>query len=199
MKHGGTPLHWATSREIISAMADLGCSINARNFHGHTALHKMVSSYLLLVEPYFPCGFKGIQRDRASWNATCPMFFLLGGYRPLPLKIFSRLEACTPHSSFLYFTNKRSWWIGKLMAMTRRVFRCMSLNPLHSPRLGRSSKSFERKDCCSPCQGVHGVNPDHFEKKKKKCIYTQLVCQLYACISHFVSQLTVAEHSNKNH
>lgn len=42
MKHGGTPLHWATSREIISAMADLGCSINARNFHGHTALHKMV-------------------------------------------------------------------------------------------------------------------------------------------------------------
>ncbi|KAG7174430.1 85/88 kDa calcium-independent phospholipase A2-like 1 [Homarus americanus] len=47
MKHGGTPLHWATSREIITAMADLGCNINARNFHGHTALHKMVQNNLL--------------------------------------------------------------------------------------------------------------------------------------------------------
>ncbi|KAK3863829.1 hypothetical protein Pcinc_030432 [Petrolisthes cinctipes] len=44
MKHGGTPLHWATSREIITAMADLGCIINAKNFHGHTALHKMVEN-----------------------------------------------------------------------------------------------------------------------------------------------------------
>lgn len=44
MKQGGTPLHWATSREIINAMADLGCSINARNFHGLTALHKMVQN-----------------------------------------------------------------------------------------------------------------------------------------------------------
>ncbi|XP_045127490.1 85/88 kDa calcium-independent phospholipase A2-like isoform X2 [Portunus trituberculatus] len=42
MKHGGTPLHWATSKEIINAMVELGCIVNARNFHGHTALHKMV-------------------------------------------------------------------------------------------------------------------------------------------------------------
>ncbi|XP_068230482.1 85/88 kDa calcium-independent phospholipase A2 [Palaemon carinicauda] len=42
MKHGGTPLHWATSREMINAMSDYGCSVNARNFHGLTALHKMV-------------------------------------------------------------------------------------------------------------------------------------------------------------
>lgn len=43
MKDGGTPLHWATSKEIINAMVELGCIVNARNFHGLTALHKMVS------------------------------------------------------------------------------------------------------------------------------------------------------------
>lgn len=42
MKDGGTPLHWATSKEIINAMVELGCIVNARNFHGLTALHKMV-------------------------------------------------------------------------------------------------------------------------------------------------------------
>lgn len=42
MKGGGTPLHWATSKEIINAMVELGCIVNARNFHGLTALHKMV-------------------------------------------------------------------------------------------------------------------------------------------------------------
>ncbi|KAG0711495.1 85/ calcium-independent phospholipase A2 [Chionoecetes opilio] len=42
MKHGGTPLHWATSKEIINAMVELGCIVNARNFNGLTALHKMV-------------------------------------------------------------------------------------------------------------------------------------------------------------
>ncbi|XP_068618165.1 85/88 kDa calcium-independent phospholipase A2 [Battus philenor] len=42
MKHGGTPLHWAISREVIDALADKNCDINALNFDGRTALHVMV-------------------------------------------------------------------------------------------------------------------------------------------------------------
>lgn len=42
MKHGGTPLHWAVSREVIDALVDKNCDINALNFDGRTALHVMV-------------------------------------------------------------------------------------------------------------------------------------------------------------
>ncbi|CAG4946867.1 unnamed protein product [Parnassius apollo] len=42
MKHGGTPLHWAISREVIEALVDKNCDINALNFDGLTALHVMV-------------------------------------------------------------------------------------------------------------------------------------------------------------
>ncbi|XP_053606881.1 85/88 kDa calcium-independent phospholipase A2 isoform X2 [Plodia interpunctella] len=42
MKHGGTPLHWAISREVIEALVDKNCDINALNFDDRTALHIMV-------------------------------------------------------------------------------------------------------------------------------------------------------------
>ncbi|GBP75690.1 hypothetical protein EVAR_98540_1 [Eumeta japonica] len=42
MKHGGTPLHWAISREVIVALMDKNCDINILNFDGRTALHIMV-------------------------------------------------------------------------------------------------------------------------------------------------------------
>ncbi|CAH0729964.1 unnamed protein product, partial [Brenthis ino] len=42
MKRGGTPLHWSISREVIEALADKNCDINALNFDGRTALHIMV-------------------------------------------------------------------------------------------------------------------------------------------------------------
>ncbi|XP_061714883.1 85/88 kDa calcium-independent phospholipase A2-like [Cydia pomonella] len=42
MKHGGTPLHWSVSREVIEALVDKNCNINALNFDGRTALHIMV-------------------------------------------------------------------------------------------------------------------------------------------------------------
>ncbi|KAI5637886.1 ankyrin repeats (many copies) domain-containing protein [Phthorimaea operculella] len=42
MKYGGTPLHWAISREVIEALVDKNCDINALNFDGRTALHVMV-------------------------------------------------------------------------------------------------------------------------------------------------------------
>ncbi|KAL7635672.1 UNVERIFIED_CONTAM: hypothetical protein RMT77_013489 [Armadillidium vulgare] len=42
MKNGGTPLHWATSRQMTNALVELGCKINAGNFKGATALHNMV-------------------------------------------------------------------------------------------------------------------------------------------------------------
>ena len=42
IKHGGTPLHWAKSKEIIEAMVcESGCVIDAKNFAGDTALHVM--------------------------------------------------------------------------------------------------------------------------------------------------------------
>lgn len=42
MKHGGTPLHWSSSREVLLELVDRGCDVNAVNFEGKTALHVMV-------------------------------------------------------------------------------------------------------------------------------------------------------------
>jgi len=42
MKNGGTPLHWAKTKNLSLILLELGCSINARNFNGETALHVMV-------------------------------------------------------------------------------------------------------------------------------------------------------------
>lgn len=42
MKFGGTPLHWACSREVINALIETKCDIDVPNFDGRTALHIMV-------------------------------------------------------------------------------------------------------------------------------------------------------------
>lgn len=42
MKFGGTPLHWANSRQVIEALLDMNCKIDALNFDDRTALHVMV-------------------------------------------------------------------------------------------------------------------------------------------------------------
>ncbi|KAL1451791.1 hypothetical protein WDU94_006137 [Cyamophila willieti] len=42
MKYGGTPLHWSCSRAVIESLVDMNCDINALDFEGRTALHKMV-------------------------------------------------------------------------------------------------------------------------------------------------------------
>nr|XP_023018736.1 85/88 kDa calcium-independent phospholipase A2 isoform X2 [Leptinotarsa decemlineata] len=42
IKNGGTPLHWANSRQVIEALIDVNCHINALNFEKKTALHVMV-------------------------------------------------------------------------------------------------------------------------------------------------------------
>ncbi|XP_076161637.1 85/88 kDa calcium-independent phospholipase A2-like [Ptiloglossa arizonensis] len=41
MKFGGTPLHWSLSREVINALIEMNCDIDAQNFDGRTALHIM--------------------------------------------------------------------------------------------------------------------------------------------------------------
>ncbi|XP_031836484.1 calcium-independent phospholipase A2 VIA [Nomia melanderi] len=41
MKFGGTPLHWSQSREVINALIETNCDIDALNFDGRTALHIM--------------------------------------------------------------------------------------------------------------------------------------------------------------
>lgn len=42
MKNGGTPLHWACSREVIEVLVNKHCDINSLNFDQRTALHVMV-------------------------------------------------------------------------------------------------------------------------------------------------------------
>ncbi|KAK0161672.1 hypothetical protein PV327_008091 [Microctonus hyperodae] len=42
MKFGGTPLHWSSSREVVDALIEMNCNIDALNFDGRTALHIMV-------------------------------------------------------------------------------------------------------------------------------------------------------------
>ena len=60
MKNGGTPLHWATTNELVTVLIELGCQVNARNFGEETALHVMV------------------QRDRFE----CVVFLLANGADP---------------------------------------------------------------------------------------------------------------------
>ncbi|XP_058805766.1 85/88 kDa calcium-independent phospholipase A2 isoform X2 [Phymastichus coffea] len=43
MKFGGTPLHWSCSKEVINALIEKNCDIDALNFDGRTALHVMVA------------------------------------------------------------------------------------------------------------------------------------------------------------
>lgn len=43
MKNGGTPLHWCKSAEVVEMLVDMDCNLNARNFHGETALHLMIT------------------------------------------------------------------------------------------------------------------------------------------------------------
>lgn len=43
IKNGGTPLHWASSRDVLEALIQRGCHINALDFNGRSALHVMVS------------------------------------------------------------------------------------------------------------------------------------------------------------
>lgn len=43
MKYGGTPLHWSSSREVLSALINRNCDVNALNFNQQTALHVMVN------------------------------------------------------------------------------------------------------------------------------------------------------------
>ncbi|XP_018010803.1 85/88 kDa calcium-independent phospholipase A2-like [Hyalella azteca] len=43
MKLGGTPLHWAKSKRMITALVELKCHVNAKNFDGRTALHLMTA------------------------------------------------------------------------------------------------------------------------------------------------------------
>lgn len=39
MKHGGTPLHWSSSREVLDALVVRNCEVNALNFNQQSALH----------------------------------------------------------------------------------------------------------------------------------------------------------------
>lgn len=43
MKYGGTPLHWSSSREVLSELINRNCDVNALNFNQQTALHVMVN------------------------------------------------------------------------------------------------------------------------------------------------------------
>ncbi|CAO1408014.1 unnamed protein product [Diamesa serratosioi] len=43
MKNGGTPLHWASSREVLEALIQRGCYIDSLDFNERTALHVMVA------------------------------------------------------------------------------------------------------------------------------------------------------------
>jgi calcium-independent phospholipase A2 len=43
MKNGGTPLHWANSREVLEVLIERGCHIDSLDFNGRSALHVMVA------------------------------------------------------------------------------------------------------------------------------------------------------------
>lgn len=68
---GGTPLHWAKSRECIYALCDFGCNIEAVNKQNETGLMVMVKNSL------FDCAMgllaKGANADIRDGNGNSPL------------------------------------------------------------------------------------------------------------------------------
>lgn len=71
MKFGGTPLHWACSRQVIDTLVGMDCDINSRNFEGRTALHIMV------LRKRLECVVALLSRDAdvniADYNGNTPL------------------------------------------------------------------------------------------------------------------------------
>ena len=60
-------MHWAKSKEIVEALIDSGCVVNARNFQGDTALHVMVRhGRLECVLALVTCGADIDAKDNAG-------------------------------------------------------------------------------------------------------------------------------------
>ena len=70
IKDGGTPLHWAKSKEIIEALLEANTHINAKNFKGDTALHTMVRNERV------DCVLALISQGRAVYWAGTAIAFL---------------------------------------------------------------------------------------------------------------------------
>ena len=71
MKYGGTPLHWAKSREIIEALVEHGCKVDAKNFTGKTALHVMVEYERLdCVVALIACGAADLNARTAEGDTA---------------------------------------------------------------------------------------------------------------------------------
>lgn len=49
IKNGGTPLHWLKTPQYIENLLDMKCKIDAKNFHGETALHSFVNKKNLAI------------------------------------------------------------------------------------------------------------------------------------------------------
>ena len=155
MKNGGTPLHWCKSSEVIEILVERNCNLNARNFHGDTALHHMVA--------------------RADLNCTLS---LLGhgadvnaiganGYTPLHVSIKANnvaiVQALIVFGANVDLLNASGYSARHLAAIsTQSPAKDTILYILHSVCARRCSQSI--KNCTEGCAQdftYNGVPPDN--------------------------------------
>ncbi|XP_071512455.1 85/88 kDa calcium-independent phospholipase A2 isoform X2 [Panulirus ornatus] len=165
MKHGGTPLHWATSREIINAMADLGCSINARNFHGLTALHKMVENDRLT------CVITLLSRG-AEVNVCDDE-----GNTALHLsRSPAVLQALIVFGSQTTLTNRKGSAVRHVIATSAFKEKNKMLYLLHAVGASRCQKHFaDCTDGCSPSGSFDGVPPDIYQLSRSRISFDEFL------------------------
>jgi len=182
MKNGGTPLHWATTKEVVAALLELGCLIDARNFNGETALHVMV------------------QRDRFE----CVVTLLSHGADPnlvdnsgkSPLHVAATLGSLLLVQSLVTFganvnlLNDHGESARHIATSTKRSQTAIIINALHQVGSKRcSTKMANCGDGCSPSgkeDGQSAANSGEVSIKRQRHFFDSMlesVCQHSATVN----------------
>lgn len=179
MKHGGTPLHWATSKEIINAMVELGCIVNARNFHGLTALHKMVEKNKL------PCVIAllswGAEVNVLDNNGNTPLHLATSPVMVQSLLVFGANTS---------LANKEGSTARHIIASSSLKEKHRMLYLLHAVGAPRCRMRFANcTDGCSPTGSFDGVPTEYPTVSRGRMTYDDFLdsCLLDRAIANLQS------------
>lgn len=109
IKHGGTPLHWAKSKEMVVALIEHGCAVDARNFNGKTALHVAVEYERLECAVALASHGAGVDEPDAEGNTALHMAVAQGSVAVVrALVVF---DAATKATNAVSLTFQGYFWL----------------------------------------------------------------------------------------
>ncbi len=112
IKHGGTPLHWAKSKEMVVALIEHGCAVDARNFNGKTALHVAVEYERLECAVALASHGAGVDEPDAEGNTALHMAVAQGSVAVVrALVVF---DAATKATNAVSLTFERLFLVGNI-------------------------------------------------------------------------------------